>query len=315
MMVVLNAQLKSSFVVAGFHVCCWGFPLIVVIISLSAEKLGFSGSDLWCTVHSDSSVTFLPSFEGVTHTGGDPNFWNLFLITTPILLCVLVGVILLILVFIIGYTRSNEGWKYLKNQWRVLAFLLLNVWIYAFVFSFQIHFEVQRSSQYDSYDSYINCLFNNIARQALSGLGTVDQTACELEREVVYPLWFIAAFNIGAQGFFVFVIFGTTPDIYSGWVRLVKGQNPWTATGTGSSSNKSTGLLSEGVVVMSKKMSDKLGSTTTDTMTNNNGGGDSVEDGVGMVVMTKGNTNAVGAADEEFSSGFSSGSEEDTSDY
>ena len=44
------------------------------------------------------------------------------------------------------------------HQWRLLAILMLYIWIYSFVFSAHIQFATQRKQQYQDYNDYLDCL-------------------------------------------------------------------------------------------------------------------------------------------------------------
>src|SRR4051794_7597515 len=58
--------------------------------------------------------------------------------------------------------HQRGRWKFLKNQWRLFSFMLFYVWIYVFVFSFQIHLAAITEDQYLAYDKYIGTLSRQI---------------------------------------------------------------------------------------------------------------------------------------------------------
>src|SRR5689334_13962845 len=98
--------------------------MIPVIIALSAQKLGYSGHDLWyssslsfppstfqmylssnrCTIHDGSIPVISRTPTGlVISDNSDVDFWNLFLLTIPVLLIVCIGTILLLVVITLGF--------------------------------------------------------------------------------------------------------------------------------------------------------------------------------------------------------------------
>ncbi|KAL6050705.1 Frizzled [Balamuthia mandrillaris] len=268
---------QVSLVEVMFHTCCWGVPFIPLIIALSGQQLGYAGASFWCTIHSgDGGVVFEGSAEGTTHSGSEEhNLWNLMLLTVPILVLVFIGVVLLIIAAVVGYKRSREGWQFLIRQWRLFAFLLLYVWIYTFVFSFQIHFNYVQEAQYEAYDDYINCLFiSNVQDLVINPIE--DDIHCELRQEVSYALWFVVTFNEVSQGLFVFLIFGTSGEIWSKW-RLALWRCRWraalasdgsTSLGGGGrgrpSSSNSSGQHKEVVVVEGVTMKEFTSEETTE---------------------------------------------------
>ncbi|KAL6077138.1 hypothetical protein QOT17_002444 [Balamuthia mandrillaris] len=162
--------LRNSLII-GYHCFAWLLPLLPLIISLSAERLGANGSDLWCTIHSSSSDNRLVleiggGYAGVTTAGESTNAWNFGLFWSPIILCVLIG-ISFIFVVILFQLRQESGWKgfvkFISGQWRIFAFLALYIWVCVFLFAFQLDFEVKRNDQYDDYATYTACLFQRNA--------------------------------------------------------------------------------------------------------------------------------------------------------
>ncbi|KAL6051328.1 hypothetical protein QOT17_019263 [Balamuthia mandrillaris] len=118
----------------GFHLCCWVLPLIPLIIALAAQRLGF-GNDLWCTIHSAETLEFETSPDGPRHKTdeeAEANIWNLLLMTVPVLVVVVLGTTLLCIVVATAYKQSKQGWRFFTSQWRLMAFLLLYVWIYTY---------------------------------------------------------------------------------------------------------------------------------------------------------------------------------------
>ncbi|KAL6077609.1 hypothetical protein QOT17_002080 [Balamuthia mandrillaris] len=225
--VVINSDLFGRIIkphlMATLHACCWGLPLLPLVIALSTEHLGF-GHELWCTIHSSEDLTFEPTPEGPKHQPdeeAEANIWNLMLFTIPILLLVCVCTVLLACVAVAGYRISHQGWKFFVTQWRLIAFLLLYIVIYSFVLSFQIDFHVAKEEQYAEYSSFLKCTFNNAAADAV---GRPTGIVCELESKISYGLWMVATFCEVAQGFFVFLIFGTTAEVYKGWWKLLRHQ-------------------------------------------------------------------------------------------
>lgn len=132
----------------------------------------------------------------------------------PILCLVFVGVVCLLVVF--GYMIINSqqfGLKYLlTQQWRLFVFLCFYVYIYIFVFAFEIRLIQQQSDQYNAYRDMVLC--KEVAAAVSIATGASDN--CVLSQEVSYPLWFIVVFNASCQGVFVFLIFGTTKNVW--WV-------------------------------------------------------------------------------------------------
>jgi len=195
-----------------YHLCCWFPPIVVLIISLSAQKIGFGNTDLWCSIITSEAVAFYKGSDRITqHTGGDPvNSWKLALIIVPILLTVIVGCILLIVVVIVGIVKT--GWKFCLQHWRLFLFMSFYVWIYIFVLCFEINIDVVSSSQYDAYDTNINCLYVSDVLQKEKG--------CVLDQKVSFPLWFIVCFNEAGQGFLLFFILGISKRILMVWYEL-----------------------------------------------------------------------------------------------
>ena len=86
-------KLKPMLVVEHFLI--WGFPFLLVIIGLSTEHLGYSGSDAWCTVHANDPASFSRTSSGIETTGGtDIDYWNLFMISVPLAFITGVGTII-----------------------------------------------------------------------------------------------------------------------------------------------------------------------------------------------------------------------------
>ncbi|KAL6051329.1 hypothetical protein QOT17_019264 [Balamuthia mandrillaris] len=228
----------------GFHLCCWVLPLIPLIIALAAQRLGF-GNDLWCTIHSAENLRFETSPDGPQHKTdeeAEANIWNLLLMTVPIFVLVFFGTILLSIVVATAYKQSKQGWRFFASQWRLIAFLLLYVWIYTFVLSFQIHFGVAKEDQYIEYSRYIKCSYQALADEIVG----LPVTECELNSEVSYPLWMVATFSEVAQGFFVFFIFGTSLDLYRAWLFLIQNRrllpsSSSSAVGTGKENHNDSG--------------------------------------------------------------------------
>ncbi|KAL6043568.1 Fzd5p [Balamuthia mandrillaris] len=206
---------------AVFHLSCWLLPLVPVIIALSAHRLGF-GNDLWCTIHSAEQLVFETTPNGPVHqedTVSQSNIWNLVLLTLPIFVCVLIGVVLLLMVVILGYKKSHQGWKFFTYQWRLIGFLMIYVWIYTFVLSYQIHFHATKEDQYHEYSLFLKCSFRNAAAEVLDQPVPSD---CVLDSKISYPVWMLATFSEVAQGFFVFLIFGTSVEILNAWFYLIR---------------------------------------------------------------------------------------------
>ncbi|KAL6063715.1 hypothetical protein QOT17_011384 [Balamuthia mandrillaris] len=154
-----------------YHSVAWLLPLISLVISLGAERLGANGSDLWCTIHSsdvDNALKFVigKGEDGIEAEGETANVWNFVLFWLPIVLCVVIGVSL-ILVVIIFQLRQESGvkgfWAFVKGQWRIFAFLALYIWVCSFLFAFQLDFLGRRRDQYDAYEDHISCLFKKTA--------------------------------------------------------------------------------------------------------------------------------------------------------
>ncbi|KAL6058020.1 hypothetical protein QOT17_015121 [Balamuthia mandrillaris] len=244
--------LTRKVLMVGYHSFAWLLPLLPVIIGLAAERLGANGSDLWCTIHSsdaDNALTFIiGEGDGIETEGETANVWNFVLFWMPIVLCIFLGV-LLILVVIIFQLRQESGiagfWTFLKGQWRIFAFLALYIWVCIFLFAFQLDFLNRRNDQYDEYESYIECLFQQTAvaeyyDKINQPLPPHADFGCENESKINYPLWVLAAFNFAGQGIFVFFIFGTSRSIYRAWWRLFTGRA--TLTSSNSSSNNHNSL-------------------------------------------------------------------------
>ncbi|KAL6061621.1 Wnt-activated receptor [Balamuthia mandrillaris] len=247
---LLGVKFRFVTMEAVFHVCAWVLPFIPLIIALSGEQLGYAGSSFWCTIHSGGgSIVFQATPEGTTHSGTDDNnLWNLLLLTLPILVIVFVGVILLAMVAIFGLMKSRDKGKFVLRQWRLFAFILLYIWIYLFVLSFQIHFKDVQDQQYSAYDEYIDCLYI-FTTAGQYDPSTSDESRCELDQKVNFALWFIVTFNEVAQGFFVFLIFGTAPDVlrawYSGLVQCHWQQSFFTTSSSAVSSSTSSSSVKE----------------------------------------------------------------------
>ncbi|KAL6058018.1 hypothetical protein QOT17_015119 [Balamuthia mandrillaris] len=223
----------ATIMMVCYHLVAWVLPLIPLIISLGAERLGANGSDLWCTIHStdeDNALTFIiGAGDGIETEGETTNVWNFVLFWMPIVLCIAIGMCL-IMVVIIYQIRQESGlrgcWTFVKGQWRIFAFLGLYIWVCIFLFAFQLDFLNRRNDQYDAYEEHINCLFRKSALENYhEKVGTpipeeqiVD---CTVASEINYPLWVLAAFNFAGQGIFVFFIFGTSRRIYRAWWKLI----------------------------------------------------------------------------------------------
>lgn len=96
------------------HVLCWGAPAVQILIALANQKIGYSGGDAWCNIQAGVEVTFRRGgATGVERDGGDePDWWNLFLFTAPLLLLVLFGALLgtVLLVYIVA-SLIETIWK------------------------------------------------------------------------------------------------------------------------------------------------------------------------------------------------------------
>eukprot|EP01087_Luapelamoeba_hula_P015291 TRINITY_DN4550_c0_g2_i1.p1 TRINITY_DN4550_c0_g2~~TRINITY_DN4550_c0_g2_i1.p1 ORF type:complete len:735 (+),score=86.34 TRINITY_DN4550_c0_g2_i1:23-2206(+) len=206
----------SQLVQGVMHAICWGVPLIVVIIALSAHKIGYGPSDFWCTLHSGEDIRVTLGDVFVELTGVDKvqevDLWNLLLLTIPIFCITLIGTLLLGLVLVFAWIKSRQGLLFLRHQWRLLVLMLIYLWVYTFVFGYRVQITSERHKQYDDYVNFINCQKSTTTRDP----------NCHLSTEVVYPLWFIAGFNVAAQGIFVFFIYGTSRGIAKSWGRLFK---------------------------------------------------------------------------------------------
>ncbi|KAL6041671.1 hypothetical protein QOT17_024822 [Balamuthia mandrillaris] len=205
------------------HGSCWGLPLIPLVIALATEHLGY-GHELWCTIHSSEELNFEPTPQGPEHQRdeqAEANLWNLALFTIPILVLVCICTVLLTFVIVVGYKKSNQGLKFFISQWRLMAFLLLYIIIYSFVLSFQINFHAAKEEQYSEYSSFLKCTFNQAAGEAV---GAPPAEICELKSQVSYPLWMVSTFCEVGQGFFVFLIFGTSAEVYRALWYLLKHQ-------------------------------------------------------------------------------------------
>jgi hypothetical protein len=212
-----NTSFSHGFIVQiVLQVLCWGIPLIVIIITLSAHKIGYGASDFWCTIQSGENLLLVSGSKGITTSGVDSvqqvDIWNLILLTIPVICITCIGAVILTVTVIFAWFKSKSGIKFLIKQWRLVALLSLYIWIYTFVFSYHIQFTSQRQNQYDFYASYINCLKES---PILGG-------TCDLKQAVNFPLWFIASFNAVGQGCLVFVIFGTSSTIFNAWRNLFR---------------------------------------------------------------------------------------------
>jgi len=206
----------------GYHIFAWIPPLIPLIISLAAQRLGYGGHDIWCTIHSGDQVSFYTdSTAEIQYSGGDPaNIWNLILLTVPILVCVAIGIC--ILIFVVIWSIWKIGWRFFIQQWRLFLFIIFFIWIYSFVFSFQIHLAVQANSQYEEYRSYINCAFQLTALEATAPVTAVSFTCSNpsISGKVSFPLWFIVCFNEASQGFLLMLLYGTSWRFFKTWYYL-----------------------------------------------------------------------------------------------
>ncbi|KAL6058028.1 Frizzled-10 [Balamuthia mandrillaris] len=245
---------NRNILMASYHIFAWVIPLIPLIISLAAHRLGANGSDLWCTIHSsdeDNALKFvIGKGDGVETEGETANVWNFVLFWMPVIACVAIGVIL-ILVVIIFQLRQETGikgfWTFIKGQWRIFAFLALYIWVCVFLFAFQLDFLNRRNDQYEEYEEYIQCLFRKTATEnfwvrlmGFSAVPAANAVYCDLSSEINYPLWVLAAFNFAGQGIFVFLIFGTSRRIYLVWWKLFTcSSSPFSTTGSSSSSARS----------------------------------------------------------------------------
>ena len=57
-----------------------------------------------CTIHSETQIIFRRGDTGdVVYSGGDPsNEWNLMLLSVPVVVCVIVGILLVSVVVVVG---------------------------------------------------------------------------------------------------------------------------------------------------------------------------------------------------------------------
>ncbi|KAL6053948.1 Frizzled-10 [Balamuthia mandrillaris] len=242
----LTVKKRKTVMMAAYHGFAWLFPLIPMIIALSAHRIGSNGATLWCGIHSasyESQIRFFTTPNGVEHnSGGEQRYWFFFLFLTPLSLMVVLGIVMIGAV--IGYQLKRQRtiqdiWRFCRNEWRVVAFLGLYVWVCIFLASFEISFVVERSKRNDNYQDYIDCLLvqqqteligeevtpappSAIANSSADMSTLADAGACVLDRVTNFPLWVIAAFNFVGHGLFVFLIFGTTKRIYLVWWRIIR---------------------------------------------------------------------------------------------
>eukprot|EP01087_Luapelamoeba_hula_P022953 TRINITY_DN835_c0_g2_i1.p1 TRINITY_DN835_c0_g2~~TRINITY_DN835_c0_g2_i1.p1 ORF type:complete len:743 (+),score=90.67 TRINITY_DN835_c0_g2_i1:94-2322(+) len=210
--------MHSDLIQAVLHAVCWGIPLIVVIIGLGSHKIGYNPSDFWCTLHSGEEIRFVlgedapfPRLTGDTDVT-KVDLWNLLLLTIPIFCITLIGTVILILVFVIGWIKSRQGLRFLRDQWRLLLLMFLYLYVYSFVFGYRVKLTVDRQAQYEEFLDFINC------QKANAG----NQEVCQLSSIVVYPLWIISAFNVAGQGIAVFLIYGTSRGVAKSWGRFFR---------------------------------------------------------------------------------------------
>jgi len=243
----------KEFMAKWYHIYhfVWLLPIITLIIALANQKLGYGG-DVWCSVHiGPASVSYSQSANGIqVHQDDTAYLWNLLLMIVPIFCLVFVGMVCITVVLVyMGINYKNLGWGYLATQWRLFVFLMFYIYIYVFVFAFQIELIVQKDDQYSAFGEYINCnllaLFNF----------TLD---CQLTQYVNYPLWVIVVFNASAQGIFVFIIFGTTLQVYKAWLHLFWIDRLFGFSGATSSGGSTTMTKIQGKIVSSSKSAASL---------------------------------------------------------
>ncbi|KAL6055309.1 G-protein coupled receptor Fz Smo [Balamuthia mandrillaris] len=208
---------------AFYHALCWLFPLIIVIVLLASERLGFGGSDLYCTIHSNQHVTFTRGRTPINAHGAEEfDTWKLVIIVPILIMALMTACFTLVTFGIIAVRlakmgtayRTNKGFAKLLKQWRLLAFVILFFFIYLFVLIYEIEFSAIKNKQYKAYEDYFGCL-------ALLEITSVNDT-CELSREVSYGLWIFKTIIVCGQGVWVFFILGSVKDNYNRPLRLVR---------------------------------------------------------------------------------------------
>jgi len=96
------------------------------------------------------------------------------------------------------------------------VFVVFYVWLYIFMFIFWGVLRDNIDEQLDAYEDYLHCLF---LKDTLFG-----EDACDLKREIAFPLWYIACFVLSTQGIMVFLLFGTSPALWKGWMKVLSGE-------------------------------------------------------------------------------------------
>lgn len=199
------------------HLLCWGVPLIIVIIALINEKIGYGGSDFWCTIHSGLTVLLKRGY-GIEDGGNlklvpiteeeQIDAWNLALITIPIYLNTLIGTIILLTSLVILCIRTKfTKLSNMSMYAQLILLLFLYICIYTFMLSSKIEFTARRSDQNEEFAEYYNCVTKNLG-------------SCSTSSKVNFPLWLISSILISSQGIYLFLIYGTTPRLYSPLVDL-----------------------------------------------------------------------------------------------
>eukprot|EP01098_Paradermamoeba_levis_P001581 TRINITY_DN11856_c0_g1_i1.p1 TRINITY_DN11856_c0_g1~~TRINITY_DN11856_c0_g1_i1.p1 ORF type:complete len:598 (-),score=125.09 TRINITY_DN11856_c0_g1_i1:90-1883(-) len=186
------------------HSCCWGIPLPLLIIGLAARKVSFFRNAVICFVNLD----------------GD-SWWQYGLFYIPIILTLFFGIPMLLAIFYKIWEVARESKTFPKStQIRIGCFLVLYTYIWLYFISFRFHVTRNENDFRKSFENYVRC-----------NLGT-NPDSCTLDR-LDYNLWMLYAFNIGAQGLFCVIAFGSEWTIYRPWLALI---NPKYAIATTTSS-------------------------------------------------------------------------------
>jgi len=222
------------------HCLCWSLPMVSVIIALSAERLGYDGSFLWCWIHSDNYVEFyIEPGSGVVYSGGGANWWLYGLLIIPILFILFCGfTVVLIATVVIIKTLKNAKLS-LRAQWRSYLLVAIFFVVYLFVFVYQIYWDTAKSDQYSEYRDNLECTYKNQLTQEQNGL----QQECNYHSYISPEFLGTVVFLVSFQGVLAFMVFATSADLYIMWGRILTCKEKQLFWSTSTSSNGSSGNM------------------------------------------------------------------------
>jgi len=181
-----------------YHVVCWGVGMPPCIVGLAVDKLDYVPPSLIC------------------FTSADPDGWpiiGLYTIPIFIILCLTVFFTLLVIIGIwkvsVSMEKGFNKMKFVKallEQWRIFLFLAVFLYIYLYNIEESIRASITYDDNVEGFEDWGACVFAN-----------GDDEDCDLDTKLVYALSLLFAINTSLQGFFVNVIFLTSPSTFIFW--------------------------------------------------------------------------------------------------